>query len=444
MLIQFRAENFLSIKGSVVLSLLASKDKEHPKHLIVNGSKRYLKSAGIYGANASGKSNVLHAFWFMVNYVLTSHNQQLHKAIERSPFKFDRETPVRPSSFEVIFTANGIRYAYGFSVTDKVVIEEYLYYYPNGRQAIIFERQNTNDFRFTVDVDEQSMLKNRTSPNKLYLSVASNWSYSKVIPVLEWFASCRIITKHSAADAYELEAEQLKRKAIIINADMNVPMLPVWLPEQIIQTNTSIGQVLSSVEIDTSLVASHVTVLKNYPFIGMMGYAAGENPLSYPEVKYTMVLQLIHAAAKLVDFVILDCSTSMTNVFTPAAIEAGDVVIRILTPDLKGINYLKAHQPLLVDERFRFSEHMTFAGLARPFHALDEMGYIIGGFDGLLPYSKEIDRCATEGGMFKAITYCNPKYTASLNKVLEILEQMELAEQSEDDAAYECEEDADE
>ena len=87
---------------------------------------------------------------------------------------------------------------------------------------------------------------------------------------------------------------------------------------------------MSSVEIDTSLVASHVTVLKNYPFIGMMGYAAGENPLSYPEVKYTMVLQLIHAAAKLVDFVILDCSTSMTNVFTPAAIEASDVSISTL------------------------------------------------------------------------------------------------------------------
>ena len=143
MLIQFRAENFLSIKGSVVLSLLASKDKEHPKHLIVNGSKRYLKSAGIYGANASGKSNVLHAFWFMVNYVLTSHNQQLHKAIERSPFKFDRETPVRPSSFEVIFTANGIRYAYGFSVTDKVVIEEYLYYYPNGRRSFLSGKTQT-------------------------------------------------------------------------------------------------------------------------------------------------------------------------------------------------------------------------------------------------------------------------------------------------------------
>lgn len=72
-----------------------------------------------------------------------------------------------------------------------------------------------------------------------------------------------------------------KRKAIIINAEISVPMLPVWLPDQIIQTNASVGQVLSSVEIDTSLVASHVTVLKSYPFIGLMGYSAGENPLSY-------------------------------------------------------------------------------------------------------------------------------------------------------------------
>ena len=67
-----------------------------------------------------------------------------------------------------------------------------------------------------------------------------------------------------------------------------------------------------------------------------MGYSAGENPLSYPEIKYAMVLQLVNAAAKLVDFVILDCSSNMTNVFTPAAIESGDLVVRLLTPDLKG------------------------------------------------------------------------------------------------------------
>lgn len=224
-----------------------------------------------------------------------------------------------------------------------------------------------------------------------------------------------------------------KQKAVIISGEPGTPMLPVWLPDQIIETNASIGQVLSSVEIDTTLVASHVTVLKHYPFIGLMGYSAGENPLSYPEVDYQMVLQLAAAASRLVNYVILDCSSNMTNVFTPAAIEAGDLIIRLLTPDLKGVNYLKAHEPLLQDRRFRYNEHMTFAGMARPFHAFDEMGYIIGGFDGLLPYGKEIDRCATEGGMFQAIKYCNSKYTASLNKVLDALEQMELAEQQEEE-----------
>ena len=229
-----------------------------------------------------------------------------------------------------------------------------------------------------------------------------------------------------------------KRKAIIISGEPGIPMLPVWLPEQITTTAVSIGQVLTSVEIDTSLVAGHVTVLKNYPYIGLMGYCAGENPLSYPEADYQMILQLISSAKKLVDYVILDCGSAMTNVFTPAAIESGDLVVRIVTPDLKGINYLKAHQPLLADGRFHYHEHMTFAGMARPFHAFDEMGYIIGGFDGLLPYGKEIDRCATEGGMFRAIKYCNSKYTASLNKILDALEKMELAERQEEEA-YEAE-----
>ena len=210
MLIQFSAENFLSIKDRIVLSMLASKDHEHPEHVISDGSKKYLKSAVLYGANASGKSNVLNAFWFLVNYVLTSHNQQLHMPIGRIPFKFHPETLGQPSSFEVIFTADGIRYTYGVSLTDREVVEEYLYYYPNGRQALIFERTNTKDFRFTVDADEQNLLKERTSANKLYLSVASNWSYSKVIPVLEWFASCQIMTKHSINNTCELAAEQLK------------------------------------------------------------------------------------------------------------------------------------------------------------------------------------------------------------------------------------------
>lgn len=114
----------------------------------------YLEAAVIYGVNESGKSNVLNAFRFMVNYVLTSHVKQLHKPIDRVPFKFDKTALEKPSDFEVIFTVNDIHYAYGISATDKEVVEEYLYYYPNGKQAIIFERKNVNEYRFTVDVEE--------------------------------------------------------------------------------------------------------------------------------------------------------------------------------------------------------------------------------------------------------------------------------------------------
>ena len=66
MLIQFSVENYLSIKDKVVLSLLASKDKEHPDFLINHDNKKCLKSAVIYGANASGKSNVLNALNLMI------------------------------------------------------------------------------------------------------------------------------------------------------------------------------------------------------------------------------------------------------------------------------------------------------------------------------------------------------------------------------------------
>ena len=126
MLIQFSVTNFRSIKDKVTLSMLAGNVKEHPEHLISYANEKYLKSAVIYGANASGKSNIIRAFSFMVDFVLNSHNLQLHKKIPRYPFQFDKDTQYFPSKFEVIFISNGISYAYGFSINDDEVIDEYL------------------------------------------------------------------------------------------------------------------------------------------------------------------------------------------------------------------------------------------------------------------------------------------------------------------------------
>lgn len=194
MLIQFKVANYRSIKGQVVLSMLASIDQEHDEHVIDAGNKgRYLKSSIIYGANASGKSNLLLAFYFMVNYVLTSHEKQLNIPTGRIPFKFDSDTPEEPSVFEVVFIADQTKYVYGFSANDQKIIDEYLYYYPNGRKAVVFERSDTDSYRFTSDVELQESLKERNTHNKLYLSTAANWNYKKVLPVFAWFSSCRIL-----------------------------------------------------------------------------------------------------------------------------------------------------------------------------------------------------------------------------------------------------------
>ena len=208
-----------------------------------------------------------------------------------------------------------------------------------------------------------------------------------------------------------------KDKAIIISVDSATPMLPVWMPDRLLETSSSIGTVLSSLEINTAVIAARVAVLKDYPFIGLMGYAPGENPYSYPELKYDRIRLFLAEASRLVDYLILDCSSNMLNFFTPTAIEAADLAVRIITPDLRGLSYLRAHQPLLTDAKFHYEDHLTFAGLARPFHALDELDHLIGGFDGLLPYAKEIERCGTEGRLFHVLGYCNQRYINALKLV---------------------------
>ena len=215
-----------------------------------------------------------------------------------------------------------------------------------------------------------------------------------------------------------------KKKAIILSNDSNTPMFPVWLPGQPVEASQSIGTLFSSMHIDAALTASKVVLLRSYPFIGLMGYCASDTPLSYPELEYAPVLQTIQTAASLVDYLIIDCNSHVKNLVVPAAIESSDITIQVLTPDLKGVSFLMAHTPVLKDEKFRLKEHIKLAGLARPYHAIEEMGHVIGGFDGLLPFNKEIDRSCISGEMFSALHVCGKKYQAALDKIIELIEVM--------------------
>ena len=78
----------------------------------------------------------------------------------------------------------------------------------------------------------------------------------------------------------------------------------------------------------------------------------------------------------------------------------------IFSADLRGVSYRKAQNPLLTDPRFKLDSHLIFAGVARPYDALDEMEHVFGRLDGILPWIKEIDRASTEGRIFQSGKFC--------------------------------------
>ena len=172
MLIEFNIQNFRSFKEEITLSLVASSDKLLDDNLIKSDllkKDKLLKSAVIYGPNASGKSNLILALSTLKNLVMSSHKFQKGTKIIYYPFKLDEECLSLPSKLEVVFIKDSIKYIYGVSFNNEKIIEEYLYYYPEGRKALIFERKNTNNYRFTVDKKEQKFISEKTLENVLYI-----------------------------------------------------------------------------------------------------------------------------------------------------------------------------------------------------------------------------------------------------------------------------------
>lgn len=190
MLIEFNIQNFRSIKEEVTLSLVASPDKSLDNNVIksdVLKKDNLLRSAVLYGANASGKSNVILAFDSLKSLVMNSHKFQKGTEISYSPFKLDKKYLSKPSKFEIVFIKSNIKYIYGVSFTNEKIVDEYLYYYPEGRKSLIFERKDTYNYRFTVDKKEQKFLSEKTLENVLYLSNSTQLNYKKTAEAFDWF-----------------------------------------------------------------------------------------------------------------------------------------------------------------------------------------------------------------------------------------------------------------
>lgn len=211
------------------------------------------------------------------------------------------------------------------------------------------------------------------------------------------------------------------KRTLIFSLDQNVPMLPVFLAGKEFDVDTSVSSLFQAKKINGNLVAHAVHVLPQNPMIGVLGFTNDEIPSESLFPGMVHIQEILMTADTMTDYVIWDCTSDMNCCINSAMLEMADLAIRILTPDLKGINYWKQMEYRLASMKHVTLNQITLAGMARAYHAIDELSYLSGGLKGVLPFSKEMDRCASEGNCFHAINYCHTKYLAAVGEITEYL-----------------------
>jgi hypothetical protein len=188
MLLEFSVGNYLSFREKKTLSLVASSISDHKENIIISERHTFLKGAVIYGANASGKSNFIRAMSTMKRIVMFSFNQSSTKPLDITPFLLNTETEKTPSYFEILFEILGIRYRYGFEVTDKEVVGEWLYESKKNAEKLLYIRQGDGIEVASIYKEGQN-LEDKTRNNALFLSVVDQFNGVIAKRIMKWFSN---------------------------------------------------------------------------------------------------------------------------------------------------------------------------------------------------------------------------------------------------------------
>ena len=191
MLLRFGVTNLWSIRDRTEVSLIASSLKESPSHARYSlGDKRILPITAIFGANASGKSNVLFSLLRMREIVVKSHEMSSRKArLPYSPFVLDEISIRRPTGLNCDLSLNGVRYHYGFEFNRERILKEWLFAFPKGKKQLWFNRvQNRYEFGKSLKGNKDA-IRSLTNERALFLSAAGVTQNKQLVPIFDFFSS---------------------------------------------------------------------------------------------------------------------------------------------------------------------------------------------------------------------------------------------------------------
>ena len=216
MILEFCTTNYLSIKDELKLSFIATPLKEscsEPNNLfpLADTGMSLVRSAVIFGANASGKSNVLKAFGFYKRFVTESFkNSQAGEAIDVENFRLNATTVKEPTTMEATFTDGEFIYRYGFELDSQSVHEEWLYKRACKKRAKdveLFYREGDNTSVHPKSALVQELVnKKMVRSNALLLSTAAQFNEPTSVSVLKWLSDTTVV--------FCSEEEQLWNNAI--------------------------------------------------------------------------------------------------------------------------------------------------------------------------------------------------------------------------------------
>lgn len=201
MLIQFRYKNFKSFRDDTILDFSATKITEHADRVVQVGNEKILPTAAIFGANASGKSNVIQAFRFMTTYVIDSFafggegddKKSKTKKLKQTPFLFDKDSRNAESSFEVYFISSeeaGCKsYNYGFTLDQAGIVEEWLNAKSKTARSYktVFYRNRDELDLSGLPAKSQELIRMTLEPETLIVSLGAKLKVSKLKCIRDWF-----------------------------------------------------------------------------------------------------------------------------------------------------------------------------------------------------------------------------------------------------------------
>ena len=227
MLLEFRIKNFFSIGEEVTLSMLAGQEDQDNKELLHFNKYLVLPSCVIYGANGTGKTNILKAMRFLQHAVLTSYNNSPEFTFPPLTHKLLSN---ESTSFLVQFVTQNIHYVYNLEIKGGKVEAESLYYYPKTRATKIFERKGNKIIQGSKFKNEFLLVKDALKSNRLFLSCAANLSQNEFINnaylyfVKEWILDSSSSQAWLDQSLNLLSNSEMKEKFSLFLKNLDIPI----------------------------------------------------------------------------------------------------------------------------------------------------------------------------------------------------------------------------